>query len=204
MKEKQPCRSSCQRRIPAWHEDYAIIAMNAECYVEDVPKTFDEIRSRVDKREWFHAIDEELKALKESNTWTLCKLPEGKKAIKNKWVFKVKRDENGTKECYKARVVIKGCSQCKGFDYDQTPVARLTTLRTLLNVINEDLYTRQLDVKNAFLHGKLNEEIYTEVPEGIKNKEGLVCKLNKSLYGLKQAPKTWNDMFHNFIKEMEL
>lgn len=69
-------------------------------------------------------------SLIENKTWDLVQLSPGRKAIDNKWVFKIKRDQNGNIEKYKARLVIKGCSQRKGLDYDETyaPVARLTTL----------------------------------------------------------------------------
>lgn len=134
-------------------------------------------------------------------TWTLCKLPAGKKAIKNKWVFKIKRNENRIEERYKARLVVKECSQHKGYDETYARVACLTILRTLLNLINEeDLNTRQLDVKNTFLHGKLNDEIYMEIPKGVKNKEGLVCKLNESLYKLKQAIFEPRSLFKTFVE----
>jgi hypothetical protein len=80
-------------------------------------------------------------------------------------------------------------------------VARLTTIRTLLSVIHENnLHAMQMDVKNAFLHGKLKETIYMKVPDGINGKDGLVCKLNRSLYGLKQAHRVWNERFDTFVK----
>jgi hypothetical protein len=80
----------------------------------------------------------------------------------------------------------------KGIDYDEVyaPVARLTTIRTLLSVIHENnLHAMKMDVKNAFVHGKLKETIYMKVPDGINGKDRLVCRLNRSLYGLKQTPR---------------
>lgn len=75
----------------------------------------------------------------------------------------MKRDKDGKIHRYKARLVIKGCAQRKGYDYEETyaPVAHLTTLKTLLSVINkEDLQAYQMDIKNAFLQGELKEDIY--------------------------------------------
>jgi hypothetical protein len=99
--------------------------------------------------------------------------------------------------------VVKGCAQKKGFDYTETyaPVARLTTVRTLLSVINKkNLYAQQMDVKNAFLHGNIKEELYMKQPQGLSENPKLVCKLNKSLYGLKQAPRKWNFHSVSFVK----
>ena len=121
----------------------------------------------------------------------------------SRWVFKLKKDVQGNPERYKARLVVKGCAQIPGLDFDQTyaPVARLTTLRCLLAVINhENLQAEQLDVKNAFLQGFLKEELYMKQPEGMKESPGLVCKLNRALYGLKQASNAWNSRFDSFVK----
>lgn len=101
--------------------------------------------------------------------------------------------------------MVKGCSQRKGFDYSETyaSVARLTTVRTLLSVItHEDMLTSQMDVKNAFLHDHIKEEIYMKQPEGISESPDLVCKLNKSLYELKQAPRAWNERFNIFMRRL--
>lgn len=181
------------------------MAYSAETYLADVPGSFGEINSREDKEEWLHAVNEEISALKKNNTWSLCSLPEGKKAINSMWIFKVKCDDSSNIERRKARLVIKGRSQRPGFDYSETyaPVARLTTLRFLLAVVNErNLLIYQMDVKNAFLHSDLEEEVFMKVPDGVDEDGTQVCKLNKTLYGLKQAPRPWNSTFDTFMKTL--
>ena len=73
-----------------------------------------------------------MEALYKNNTWNLVKLPLSRTVIGNRWIFKIKRDELGNLDCYKARLVIRGCFQQKDFDYDEAfdPGARLTTVRT--------------------------------------------------------------------------
>ncbi|GJR28161.1 retrovirus-related pol polyprotein from transposon TNT 1-94 [Tanacetum coccineum] len=111
-------------------------------------------------------------------------------AIGSKWVFKNKKDECGIVTKNKARLVAQGYSLEKGFDYDETfaPVARMEAIRiffafaTYMNFI-----VFQMDVKSAFLNGKLKEEVYGKQPPGFESSEflGYVCKLNKALYGPK-------------------
>ena len=117
-----------------------MLALNAEAYIEDIPKSFDDIRGRDDKEDWYQAVDEEIMALEKNDTWVLTELPEGRRPIDSKWLFKIKRNDAGDVVKYKARLVIRGCSQKKGFDYDETfaPVARLATVRTLLSIINKE------------------------------------------------------------------
>ncbi|KAF2887240.1 hypothetical protein ILUMI_18933, partial [Ignelater luminosus] len=143
-----------------------VLALSAESFVNNVPTCYEEIETHQDKQEWFQAVQEKIEPLKEDDTWELMKLPPGRRFLDSKWVFKIKEDRNGNVERYKARLVIKGCAQQKGYDYEETyaPVAKLTTLRTLISVIREkDLYACQMDVKNAFLQGKIKEEIYMKI-----------------------------------------
>ena len=95
---------------------------------------------------------------------------------------------------YKARLVVKVFEQKKGIDFDEifSPVFKMTSILTISSIgASLDLEVEQLDVKTAFLHGDLEEEIYMEQPEGfeVSGMKHMVCKLNKSLYVLKQAPR---------------
>lgn len=124
--------------------------------------------------------------------------------MKNKWVFRVKHDENTSNPRYKARLVVKGFSQRKGIDFEEifSPVVKMSSIRIVLSLAAIlDLEIEQMDVRTAFLHGDLEEEIYMIQPEGfvVKGKENCVCKLKKSLYGLTQAPRQWYKKFESFM-----
>lgn len=204
--EQQLRRSKRKARKPSYLTDYCAVALQAETVMDDLLQDFKDIETRNDKEEWYRAIDEELSAIRSNNTWTLTELPKGKRAINSKWVFKIKYGETGN-TCHKARLVVKGCSQRKGFDYSETyaPVARMTTVRILLSIINnQKLIAEQLDVKNAFLHGNLEEEIYMKQPDGSEDGTTKVCKLVKTLYGLKQSPRAWSAEFVKLIKDISL
>ena len=151
-------------------------------------------------KEWCDAMGVEITALEENNTWLICSLPEGKRAVGCKWVFKVKLNADGTLERYKARLVAKGYTQQEGIDYVETfsPIAKLSTVKLLLAVAAAKNWSlSQLDISNAFLNGDLDEEIYMSLPPGYSPRQGeffppnAVCKLKKSLYGLKQASRQW-------------
>jgi hypothetical protein len=146
---------------------------------------------------WVKAINEKLTSLKENDTWIAVNLPSDKNVIKTKWVFKIKRDNNNKPERYKARLVAKGYDQEFGIDYNETfaPVIKQQSLRLLLAMaVQENLIFHQVDISTAFLNGLLEEEVYIEVPEGLKDQfsKNEVLKLKKALYGLKQASRSWN------------
>lgn len=140
---------------------------------------------------------EEMKSITDNKTWDLVELPPGHRAIGLKWVFKVKRDENGNVARYKARLVAKGYVQRAGIDYDEVfaPVARMESIRLLLALAaHKSWEVHHMDVKSAFLNGNLEEEVYVSQPAGfiIDGAEHKVLRLRKALYGLKQAPRAWN------------
>ena len=113
-----------------------------------------------------------------------------------KWVFKVKRKSDGSIDRYKARLVAKGFKQRYGIDYEDTlsPVVKAATTRLILSVaVSRNWCIRQPDVKNAFVDGVLEEEVFMKQPPGYEHPQlkQHVCKLDKALYGLKQAPRAW-------------
>ncbi|GKB09420.1 retrovirus-related pol polyprotein from transposon TNT 1-94 [Tanacetum coccineum] len=145
---------------------------------------------------WVLAMTEELNQFERNKVWTLVPKPYGKTIIWLKWVFRNKMDEEGVVTKNKARLVAKGYRQEEGIDYDETfaPVARLEAIRIFLAYASYmGFIVYQMDVKSAFLNGKISEEVYVEQPPGFESSEfpNHVCKLNKALYGLKQAPRAW-------------
>jgi len=172
------------------------------------PTTYKQAMKSADADKWLAAIEDELSSLKKMGTWKqeLVTPPSDRRAVKNKWVFKIKVAPDGTPIRYKARLVAKGFSQIEGIDYEETfsPVARYESFRILMAIAaKEDWEIHQMDVKTAFLNGDLNEEIYMEQPEGFiqKGSEGKALQLLKAIYGLKQASRQWNkkinDTLHN-------
>lgn len=189
-------------RRPTKFDEYI---MSAEQLVQQItePETYNEATNSVERAAWTEAMKNEIKSLNENKTWTLEKLPAGFRAIPCKWVYKVKQNPDGSVDRLKARLVIKGFSQCKGIDYDETfsPVAQRSSIRSVISVAaNEKMTLLQFDVSTAFLYGELKEEIYMEQPDGFSDGSGRVCRLRKSLYGLKQAPRCWNKRFGDFLR----
>ncbi|GKV42955.1 hypothetical protein SLEP1_g50303 [Rubroshorea leprosula] len=154
--------------------------------------------------QWQQAMKEELQALKKTCTWDLVNLLTDKTLVGCKWVYKIKTCSDGSVKRYKARLVAKGFTQEYGVDYKETftPIACLTTVRSLLAIVVVcKLKLFQMDVKNAFFNGDLEEEVYMEPPLRLTHPPNKVCRLRLALYGLKQSPRAWFAKFSSTITE---
>ena len=149
-------------------------------------------------------MDEEIQSLLKNHTWDVVPLPFGKKAVGCRWVHTKKHHADGTLERYKSRLIACGFTQSYGIDYFETfaPVAKMETVRLLLALaVHFQWVIRQFDVKNAFLHGDLTEEVYMQLPVGYSlSPPSTVYRLRKSLYGLKQLPRMWFGRFSAVMK----
>ena len=168
------------------------------------PKTFDAATKSEQDEEWQQAINSELLSIWKNEVWHEDHLPEGVKPLTTKWVFKIKRGEHGQIIKFKARLCVRGFEQVHGIDFEEvfSPVMRHNSLRTLLAMAAvHDLEIQQMDVTTAFLHGKLEEDVYIWAPEGTGFAPGTVLKLDKSIYGLKQAPRVFNTALNKHVVE---
>ncbi|KAJ4711012.1 Retrovirus-related Pol polyprotein from transposon TNT 1-94 [Melia azedarach] len=172
------------------------------------PSTYKEAVTYTESTQWLAAMGDEMESLHKNQTWELTKRLRDRKIVTCKWVYKKKEGETSVEGIkYKARVVARGFTQREGVDYNEifSPVVRHTSIRVLLAIVaHQDLELEQLDMKTAFLHGELEEEIYMTQPDGfqVSGKEDYVCKLKKSLYGLKQSPRQWYKRFDSYMIEI--
>ena len=158
-----------------------------------VPRSYEEAMLHED---WKESVGDEANAMIKNDTWFESELPKGKKAVTSKWIFTIKYLPDGTIERKKTRLVARGYTQTYGEDYIDTfaPVAKLHTIRIVLSLaVNLEWELWQMDVKNAFLQGELEDEVYMHPPPGLEHlvKPGNVLRLKKAIYGLKQSPRAW-------------
>ena len=152
-------------------------------------------------------MDEEFAALQRQRTWSLVPHSPSQNVVGCKWVYKLKLNCDFSINRYKARLVAKGFHQQYGVDFEETfsPVIKPPTVRIILSLaVQFDWPLRQLDVRNAFLHGHLREEVYMVQLHGYVDSScpNHVCRLWKSLYGLKQAPRAWFERFSTQLLHM--
>ena len=156
-----------------------------------IPKNFKDAMNSPHKNQWLAAINDEIKSFHEFNV--LSSVPNNNQpTIDSKWVFAIKRDVNGKIEKFKARLVVRGFKQ-EDVDINDTfsPVVDKTTIRSLFVLAHRfNWHAIHFDVKTAFLHGKLDQDVFITVPDPLKT-DGFIFKLNKSMYGLRQAPRVW-------------
>ncbi|CAI7757611.1 unnamed protein product [Closterium sp. NIES-54] len=166
------------------------------------PATVQQALGGEHKEKWCEAMDKELKALQERNTWKVVPIgvARNKTILTGKWVFRVKTKADGTIDKFKACWVVRGFDQEHGRDFTETfaPVNRHTSLRILLAIAAmKKKKLRQIDVANAFLYAPVDAEIFVELPHGSHEEPNQVCQLLKSLYGIKQASRLWQQYLHD-------
>ncbi|KAK8609034.1 hypothetical protein V6N13_025341 [Hibiscus sabdariffa] len=177
--ETQPLRRSTRERHEPERYGFLVTTHGDVILVnQDEPKTYQEAVASPDSEKWLEAMRSEMDSMSENQVWTLVEPPEGIKPIGCKWVFKKKTDMDGNVQTYKGRLVAK--------------VAAF-----------HDYEIWQMDVKTAFLNGKLEEDVYMTQPEGFVTPDNArkVCKLQRSIYGLKQASRSWNLRFNEAIQQ---
>ena len=124
-------------------------------------------------------------------------MPPGHRAIGLKWVFKLKRNEEGEVVKHKARLVVKDFVKKQGVAFEElfAPMARLEPVRLLLAIAAHHSWeVHHMDLKSAFLNGELKETVYVRQQSGFLNNDNpnkVLCP-HKALYGLRQAPRAWN------------
>ncbi|GJR08976.1 zinc finger, CCHC-type containing protein [Tanacetum coccineum] len=187
------------------YENVRIVETETLLFTEEEPRNYKEA-SKDEK--WIEAMEIELDSINKNNTWTLTTLPTNQKAIGLKWVYKTKRDAKGEIIKYKARLVAKGYVQEQGIDFDEVfaPVTRIEIVRLILALAAyHGWQVHHLDVKSAFLHGDLKEEVYVKQPKGFIQQGNSVkfYKLTKALYGLRQAPRAWNMKLDQTLKSLD-
>ncbi|CAG8689828.1 17371_t:CDS:2, partial [Acaulospora colombiana] len=188
-------------------DDAVDYALHSSSEIE--PNSLAEATSRPDGEKYIEAAIEEIKAHLENGTWEVVPLPPNKKPIGCRWVFKIKRNPDGSIDRYKGRIVAKGYAQRFGEDYTETfaPTARFSALRTVIALAAiEDMELESVDISTAFLNGDIDAEVYMEVPEGIEvegdGKSEWVLKLLKALYGIKQGPRLWSQKLAKELQSM--
>ena len=150
-------RSTRKRSAPEWYGNPVLEIMLLD---NSEPSNYEEAMAGPDSDKWLEAMKSEIGSIYENEVWTLTDLPDDRRAIENKWIFKKKTDADGNVTIYKARLVAKGYRQVKGVDYNETfsPVAKLKSVRIML-AIAAFYEIWQMDVKTIFLNGFLKEEL---------------------------------------------
>ncbi|KAE8697713.1 hypothetical protein F3Y22_tig00110610pilonHSYRG00140 [Hibiscus syriacus] len=180
-------RSKCGVFKPKTYSSY---------FEAEIPST---VQEAMQSAHWKEAVQSEYDALLKNNTWSLVKLPAGRIPVGCKWLFKLKRNPDGSVNRYKARLIAKGYSQVTSYDFTDmfSPVLKFSTFNVVLALaVSNDWELRHVDVNNAFLNGDLDDVVFMEQPPGFEQvaDDGtpLVCKLQRALYGLRQAPRNWH------------
>jgi hypothetical protein len=169
------------------------------------PRHYREAMADTDSDRWMGAMEEEFTSLQDNKTWTLVDRPTNQRVLPGKWVYRHKRGSDGGIVRYKARWVIRGDQQREGIDFNETfaTVVKPMSYKLIFAIAAAlDWEIDQMDVKTAFLYGKVEETVYMEQPTGLEDGSTKVCKLNRAIYGLKQAPRVWYNTLSEFLQQL--
>ena len=173
---------------------------------EEDPKSLDEALNRRDADRWWEATMEEWQSFVDRGVFEISDLPPGRRAIDSKIVYKLKKNELGLPERYKARIVARGFQQEIGVDYFESfsAMSHPVAIRLLVAMAAASGYhTNQVDIKTAFLYSDLEEEMYLTPPRGLEHTipEGKVMKLKKAVYGLSQSGRLFWQLLIGTLKD---
>ncbi|GJV39278.1 retrovirus-related pol polyprotein from transposon TNT 1-94 [Tanacetum coccineum] len=162
------------------------------------------IKEAMANHSWIESMQDELNQFERLQVWELVPRLEGKNVIALKWIWKNKCDADNIVVRNKTRLMAKGYKQEEGIDFEElfTSVARFEAVRMFIAfAAHMNITIFQMDVKTAFLHGPLKEEVYVSQPEGFIDSKfpNHVYRLKKALYGLKQVPRAWYDKLSSFL-----
>nr|GEX49083.1 retrovirus-related Pol polyprotein from transposon TNT 1-94 [Tanacetum cinerariifolium] len=209
---QQPTEGELDLLFKAMHDDYiggqpstaprTILAAQTHQVLSTIePKN---VKEAITNPAWIESMQEELLQFKRLDVWLLVPAPDNNKPHTLKWLFKNKHDEENTVIQNKSRLAVRGYRQEEGIDFEESfaPVARMEAIRIFLAFAARKSFTVfQMDVKTAFLHGTLKEDVYVCQLKGFIDADhpSYVFKLKKALYGLKQAPRAWYDELSTFL-----
>ncbi|GAB2293069.1 Belongs to the helicase [Dionaea muscipula] len=202
---------SCATYPMSDHISYAGVSSSLQAFISQLDSISISrfLSEAISSLGWGRAMVEEMEALVANQIWDLVSLPPGKWVIDYKWVYVVEVHPDGFVARLKARLVAKGYAQVYSLDYRETfsPVAKMVSVRLLISLAASSGWPlHQFDIKNAFFHGDLQEEVYMKQPSGFvaQGESGHVCWLKKSLHGLKQSPRAWFGRFSSVVLEFGL
>jgi hypothetical protein len=175
-----------------------------------IPVTYQEAMNSKFHAQWAQAVKDEMEQLIKLRVFTVVPIPDNRHLMDSKYVFTTMINSANEVVKFKARLCARGFTQLAGIDYTDTysSVAPIAVIKAILVVaIRERCVFKQLDVKTAYLHAKVEEDLYMKIPINITaqiDSSKYCWKLNKALYGTKQGAKCWNDEISTTLKKIGL
>lgn len=207
---KQPTRvlrdRATLRKPDRYEASFSLAGVSSATNIIE-PQTYEEAMNSPFRKEWLAAMEAEIDSMHRMKVWDVVDPVPGRRPIGCRWIFKVKTNESGELDKFKARLVVKGYSQREGIDYNEIfcPVVRFDSLRVVLSIAAEEgLELFQLDVVTAFLYADLKETVYMQQPPGFETGDNKVLLLRRALYGLRQSPKMFHEKIKGILLELNL